>query len=274
MRNLSLRIYPAHRCGGCGDRSAGYVWSSTSTTTITRPDLTAPRLVVTTIAALRGYSDMVARQPGRLGLEHIADEAPSVPKGLTLNGFALTLLQQAAEMLGGEHDGALILPDPVTGEARVAKAGIGIFAPQAAGLKAASLPPGVAEYVARAMQEERGLTERHLIIRPIRTTMRQTGVLLFRPALRPKRDDPGLLDIICTSVGVALDNVHLYRHLLNQQDVLEEAVAARTQEFATANSDLVASQQKLREELRIAGTLQQSILPAELPSIRGSRGRR
>lgn len=225
--------------------------------------LTAPRLVVTTIAALRDYADVVARQLGRLGLEHVADETPFIPKGLTLNGFALTLLQQAAEMLGGEHDGALILPDAVTGEARVA-AGIGIFA-AAAGLKASSLPPGVSD-VARAMQEERALTERHLIIRPIRTTMRQTGVLLFRPATRPMGDDPGLLDIICTSVGVALDNVHLYRHLLNQQAVLEEAVAARTQEFATANTDLVASQQKLQEELRIAGTLQQSILPATFPS--------
>jgi serine phosphatase RsbU (regulator of sigma subunit)/CheY-like chemotaxis protein len=263
MRNLSLRIIQrTDAAEAAADPRLMFEYDINDQHRKT--DLTAPRLVVTTIAALRDYSDMVARQPGRLGLEHIADEPPSVPKGLTLNGFALTLLQQAAEMLGGEHDGALILPDPVTGEARVA-AGIGIFA-AAAGLKAASLPPGVAEYVARAMQEERGLTERHLIIRPIRTTMRQTGALLFRPALRPKRDDPGLLDIICTSVGVALDNVHLYRHLLNQQDVLEEAVAARTQEFATANSDLVASQQKLREELRIAGTLQQSILPAEFPS--------
>jgi sigma-B regulation protein RsbU (phosphoserine phosphatase) len=64
---------------------------------------------------------------------------------------------------------------------------------------------------------------------------------------------------------VGLDNVYLHTQLLEQQAVLEDTVLARTRELAAANRDLLATQAQLEEELRVAGTLQQSILPASFP---------
>ncbi len=85
-------------------------------------------------------------------------------------------------------------------------------------------------------------------------------------------DQLALVDIMCALVGVGLDNVHLHGRLLRHQADLEAQVAARTQELAAINADLLQTQNQINEELRVARTLQQSILPTAFPPHDGYQG--
>ena len=69
---------------------------------------------------------------------------------------------------------------------------------------------------------------------------------------------------MCALVGVGLDNVHLQAGCCATKPFGGE-VAARTQELAAINADLLQKQNQIDEELRVARTLQQSILPTAFP---------
>jgi serine phosphatase RsbU (regulator of sigma subunit) len=60
--------------------------------------------------------------------------------------------------------------------------------------------------------------------------------------------------------------------LLRSEERLEAEVARRTEELRTANAELVDKQQQIEEELKVARSLQQSILPAAFPVHDGFQG--
>lgn len=248
-----------------------------------KAELTAQKLFTSTIAALRSYADIVALDTSRRGLEHIIGHAPHLFSRRELAAFARALLAEVATLLVVPGDGAVIaqpahdadglalgLPEdavpPSAVEAGVVVAGTGRFADAIGQPASAVLDAALAPQVMAAMAIGAAHTDERLVIRPIRSGIGRSGAVLFLADTPLGSDQVALVDILCASVGVGLDNVHLHRRLLNHQAALEATVEQRTRELGVANRELLATQTQLQEELRVAGTLQQSILPAAFPA--------
>ena len=242
-----------------------------------KTELTAQKLFTATIAALRSYADIVALERSRRGLERIIAGAPELFARHSLTSFAETLLRQVAELSGRAGDGVIIIPAAETAAAAdapvmVVVAAMGCFQAARGHVYHEALPDAVAVPIRLALTERRGFTGEGEFARPIRTPDNRMAAVYFRADSPIDADHIALIDIVCALVGVGLDNVHLHDRLLRHQAQLETEVAARTRELAATNADLVQAQHQTNEELRFAGTLQQSILPAAFPSHAAYQG--
>jgi serine phosphatase RsbU (regulator of sigma subunit)/CheY-like chemotaxis protein len=233
-----------------------------------KTELTAQKLFTATIAALRSYSDIVALERSRRGLERIIAGAPELFARHSLSSFATTLLRQLAELSGVAGDAVLVIPAMDIGAAdapALVTATAGCFQAACGRPYREALPEAVAAQIETALTERRGLTGEREFTRPIRTPDNRMAAVYFRADTPVDDDHMALIDTMCALVGVGLDNVHLHGRLLRHQAQLEADVAARTQELAATNADLLQAQNRINEELRFARTLQQSILPASFP---------
>jgi len=242
-----------------------------------KTELTAQKLFTATIAALRSYSDIVALERSRRGLERIIAGAPELFARHSLTSFATTLLRQVAELSGQAGDGVIVIPaaettDPADALMLVVAA-TGCFQAARGRPYHEALPEAVAAPIGLALTERRGLTGEQEFARPIRTPDNRMAALYVCTDAPVDADHMALIDIMCALVGVGLDNVYLHDRLLRHQAQLEAEVAARTRELAATNADLLQTQNQINEELRFARTLQQSILPAAFPSHEAYEGR-
>lgn len=241
-----------------------------------KTELTAQKLFTATIAALRSYSDIVALERSRRGLERIIAGAPEMFARHSLANFATTLLRQVTQLSGQSGEGVIVMPVAATCDA----ADIPLVAAATGRFQAAqghpyqdALPDAVAAQIGLALTERRSLTSEEEFARPIRTPGHHRAAVYFRADAPVDADHMALIDIMCALVGVGLDNVHLHERLLRHQADLEAEVAERTQELAATNAGLLQAQNQINEELRFARTLQQSILPAAFPSHDAYEGR-
>jgi serine phosphatase RsbU (regulator of sigma subunit)/DNA-binding NarL/FixJ family response regulator len=232
-----------------------------------KTELTAQKLFTATIAALRAYADIIALERSRRGLERIIAGAPELFARHSLSSFASTLLRQVAELSGQAGDGVVVVaaePGEAASTMLVA-AGIGVFQSATFSPYQSVLPEKVAARIGQALVDRVELNGEQDFVRPIRTLDDRMAAVYFRAGQQIDADHLALIDIMCALVGVGLDNVHLHDRLLRHQARLEAEVAERTHELAAINADLLQTQTQINEELRVARTLQQSILPAAFP---------
>jgi serine phosphatase RsbU (regulator of sigma subunit)/ActR/RegA family two-component response regulator len=234
-----------------------------------KTELTAQKLFTATVSALRSYADIVALERSRRGLERIIRGAPELFARHTPSTFATTLLRQVAELSGQSGDGAVIIAsdeaDADDDELVPVAAAAGSFAAAQGRPYRNSLPEPVASHIRDALVHRMPMTGACEFARPIRTPDDRMAAVHFRAANAFEADDLALIETLSAMVGVALDNVHLNARLLRHQAGLEAEVAARTRELAEVNAGLMQAQSQINEELRVARTLQQSILPAAFP---------
>lgn len=221
-----------------------------------KADLTSQQLFTATIAALRSYADIIALDESRRFLAGLVQGAPQLFAQHDTHRFAEIALAQIASLLGPQHDHAL-LAQAVDGTWHCLAG-----SPRLRHIDLASLPAGCAAAMASGI----ALTQADLVLRPIHTTKAPATCLLILPEAQLSQDKCDLLDIFCSTLGVGFDNGALHHALLAEQAALEQRVAERTQELAEVNAALRATQAVMDEELRAAGTLQQSILPAAFPA--------
>ncbi|HUN99183.1 MAG TPA: SpoIIE family protein phosphatase [Bradyrhizobium sp.] len=241
-----------------------------------KTELTAQKLFTATIAALRSYSDIVALERSRRGLEQIIAATPELFARHTLASFVTTLLGQVADLTGQAGDGVVVIADDEAGEdidpAMLVVAASGRFVPARGRPYHEGLPDPVAPQIRLALTNRLPFTGEADFVRPIRTPDDRIAAIYFRAASALDTDRLVLVDIMCALVGVGLDNVKLHTRLLRHQAGLEAEVEARTRELATINADLLLTQNQINEELRVARTLQQSILPTGFPPHDGYQG--
>jgi signal transduction histidine kinase len=81
----------------------------------------------------------------------------------------------------------------------------------------------------------------------IRTVSGREVVVVLEAARQLSSTDRTLVEIFCSRLSVAFDNVILYEQLQRANTRLEERVAARTQELTNANRRLAAQWARLRQ---------------------------
>ena len=212
-----------------------------------KTELTADRLFTAMTAALRSYQQIQRMVATRRGLEIIIDAAAKLFDFKSMQRLAEGVLTQIASLLNVECAGILVLRDEGrNGESFSVLAGSGCYS-EFTGLHAVdTLQPSLVQVVREAF------VRRHHEFLPERSVLyMQTGsgreiVVLLEAAKDLSDTDRTLVEVFCSKLSVAFDNVILYEQLQEANLRLEQRVIERTRELTIANRRLSAQWERLR----------------------------
>jgi signal transduction histidine kinase len=212
-----------------------------------KTELTADRLFTAMTAALRSYQQIQRMVETRRGLEIIIDAAAKLFDFKSMQRLAEGVLTQIASLLNVDCAGILVLRDEGrNGENFSVLAGSGCYR-DFTGLRAVdSLQPELLDVVREAF------VRRHHEFLPERSVLyMQTGsgreiVVLLEAAKDLSDTDRTLVEVFCSKLSVAFDNVILYEQLQQANLYLEQRVVERTRELTAANRRLAAQWERLR----------------------------
>ena len=206
-----------------------------------KTELTAPRLATTMYSALRAYRDMRAIEAHRAGLENVIRASAQVFARQNSRDFATAVLSQLGAIVGLERGALYCTVDhgddaaPAREQFRIAAA-TGDYGPLLDSNAEDALPSSIAASLREAFHDKRHhFGPDHYVLHF--TDSRQTESLLFVGEgwdLSPL--DYKLVELFCTNVSIAFDNLHLKDELLEQQQdmlyLLAGAAETRSQETA------------------------------------------
>src|SRR5262245_9114394 len=211
-----------------------------------KTELTADRLFTAMTAALRSYQQIQRMVETRRGLEIIIDAASRLFDFRSMQQLAEGVLTQIASLLNVECAGILVLRDEGNGESFSVLAGSGCYS-QFTGLrKVDTLRPELRQTVREAFAR-RGhefLPERSVLY--MQTGSGREIVALLEAAKDLSETDRTLVEVFCSRLSAAFDNVILYEQLQEANARLEHRVMERTRELTTANRRLSAQWERLR----------------------------
>jgi signal transduction histidine kinase len=212
-----------------------------------KTELTADKLFTALAAALRSHEQLLRMAETRRGLEIIVEAAPSLFDLHSMQRLAEGVLTQIASLLATDCAGILVLRDE--GEDRFGK----FFVLAASGCYRDLRGPA-----ADALDEDVRLLIQQAFVRR-RTEFRPDRSVLYIPtgtgsevvvlldASKPLSEtDRTLVEIFCSRLPTAFDNIVLYEKLQEANTRLEGRVAARTAELTTMNQRLEAQWARAR----------------------------
>ncbi len=215
-----------------------------------KTELTADKLFTAMTAALRSYQQLQRMVETRRGLEIIIEAASTLFDFRSMQRLAEGVLTQIASLLNAQlrrHPGL----------ARGAE-----YARDFLGARRLRLlqPLHRQRGVAKTLDNELRVAGRGGIrAPPPRVFVPRRSVLYIKTAQRarsgggarggaqPLRHRPRLVEIFCSRLSIAFDNVILYEQLQAANARLEERVAQRTQDLTAANRRLAAQWARLRQ---------------------------
>jgi signal transduction histidine kinase len=210
-----------------------------------KTELTADKLFTSLTAALRSYQQLQRMVETRRGLEIIIEAASALFDFKSMQRLAEGVLTQIGSLLNVECAGILVLREAQnTRETFSVLAGSGCYS--------RFIGSDVLEHDLRQLVEE-AFARRHHEFSPrrsvlyIRTLSGREVVVVLEAARHLSSTDRTLVEIFCSRLSIAFDNVILYEQLQRANTRLEERVAARTQDLTTANRRLAAQWARLRQ---------------------------
>jgi signal transduction histidine kinase len=213
-----------------------------------KTELTADKLFTSLTAALRSYLQLQRMVETRRGLEIIIEAASTLFDFKSMQRLAEGVLTQIGSLLNVDCAGILVLREAQnTHETFSVLAGSGCYS-RFIGTEVSQ----ILENDLRQLVEE-AFARRHHEFSPrrsvlyIRTVSGREVVVVLEAARQISSTDRTLVEIFCSRLSVAFDNVILYEQLQRANTRLEERVAARTQELTNANRRLTAQWARLRQ---------------------------
>src|SRR6187399_111335 len=213
-----------------------------------KTELTADKLFTSLTAALRSYQQLERMVQTRRGLEIIIDAASTLYDFKSMQRLAEGVLTQIASLLNVDCAGILVLR-----EAQNAHETFSVLA--GSGCYSRFIGSEVSEIIEHDLRHlvEEAFTRRHHEFSPrrsvlyIKTLSGREVVVVLEAARHLSSTDRALVEIFCSRLSIAFDNVILYEQLQRANTRLEERVAARTQDLTTANRRLAAQWARLRQ---------------------------
>src|SRR5262245_46485674 len=213
-----------------------------------KTELTADKLFTALTAALRSYQQLQRLLETRRGLEMIVEGASTLYDFKSMQRLAEGVLTQIASLLKVECRGILVLREGDTAPGKFSiLAGSGCYRHFAGKTDAAALDPVLMEAVQNAFLRRAHEFQPKISALYIRTaTAREVVVVMETP--RPlTATDRSLVELYCSRLSVAFDNVVLYEQLHEANVRLEERVRERTRALTQANQRLSAQRTLLRQ---------------------------
>src|SRR5690606_37024642 len=210
-----------------------------------KTELTADKLFTSLTAALRSYQQLERMVQTRRGLEIIIDAASTLFDFRSMQRLAEGVLTQIASLLNADCAGILVLREGENGaETFSILAGSGCYR-QYTGSHA--LDADLHEIVQQAFARRRNEFYPTRSLLYIRTGMGREIVVMVETARQLSDTDRALVEVFCSKLSVAFENVLLYEQLQAANAGLEERVRARTSELTLANERLAAQWDRLRQ---------------------------
>ena len=216
-----------------------------------KTELTADKLFTTLTAALRAHQQLKRMAETRRGLEIIIDAAAALFDFRSMQRLAEGVLTQIASLLNVDCAGILVLRDESWTDERFAVlAGSGCYSDCVGCDDPRALDPGLLALVRHAFERRRHEFDSHRSVLYVHTASGREIVVLLETGRPLSGTDRALVEVFCSRLSVAFDNVVLYEQLQNANAHLEERVTQRTRELTLANTRLAAQREQLRSSNR------------------------
>ena len=204
-----------------------------------KTELTAERLFTTMYATLRAYRDVMIIETNKRGLERVIECSAEVFSHQTSPAFASAVLEQIINVLGVDR-GALYCkaPDPkISPDGLVIQAATGRYRDLINSPASQALPERILASLRKAWSEKQSvISEDHYVLHF--TDSRQSESLLYvGESYRLREVDYKLLEVFCTNVSIAFENLSLNQELTESQTEMLCLLAgvAETRSLETAN---------------------------------------
>jgi signal transduction histidine kinase/CheY-like chemotaxis protein len=213
-----------------------------------KTELTADKLFTALTAALRSHQQLQRMVETRRGLEIIIEAASALFDFKSMQRLAEGVLTQIASLLNVDCAGILVLREADDArETFSVLAGSGCYS-RFIGADASQ----IIDHDLRRLVEEAFARRQHEFsprrsVLYIRTLSGREVVVVLEAARHLSDTDRALVEIFCSRLSIAFDNVILYEQLQRANTRLEERVAQRTQDLTTANRRLAAQWARLRQ---------------------------
>jgi signal transduction histidine kinase/CheY-like chemotaxis protein len=212
-----------------------------------KTELTADKLFTALTAALRSYQQLQRMVETRRGLEMIIEGASTLYDFKSMQLLAEGVLTQIGSLLNVECGGILVLREGGPPQEKFSVlAGSGCYSHFEGTAGTASLDVLLREAVQGAF--ERRCHEFHpkLSVLYIRTASAREVVVAVETARPLSATDRALVEVFCSRLSVAFDNVILYEQLHEANVRLEERVRERTRALTSANERLTSQWARIR----------------------------
>ncbi len=211
-----------------------------------KTELTAEKLFTTITAALRSYEQLQRLTETRRGLEIIIDAAANLFDIGSMQRLAEGVLTQLASLLAVDCAGILVLRERKAGQGLAVLAGSGCYSHLTGAGAWDMLDPEIRTHVEEAFQRRRHefLAGRYLLY--IGTGSGRELVVLLDSPKKLSDTDRALIEVFCSRLSVAFDNLGLYEALQQANAELERRVEERTAELTAANQRLEIQRARLR----------------------------
>jgi putative nucleotidyltransferase with HDIG domain len=204
-----------------------------------KTELTSERLFTTLYATLRAYRDVMAIETGKCGLERVIACSAAVFSHQSGPAFGLAVLEQLIGLLGIDP-GVLYCRTSdreCSPESFVVRAGTGRYRDMIDRAAGHALPEDLLDALKLAWREERSvISNDHFALNF--SDSRRTERLFYVGQTRQLAElDLQLLELFCTNVSIAFENVLLNRELDDSQSEMLCLLAgvAETRSLETAN---------------------------------------
>ena len=211
-----------------------------------KTELTAEKLFTALTAALRSYEQLQKLVETRRGLEIIIDAAATLFDFRSLQRLAEGVLTQLASLMDVECAGILVLREG-SGEGKIlVLAGSGCYSDFAVPEGAKPLDDELQQLIAEAFQKRCHdfSVGRYLLY--IGTSSGRELIVLMDAQKQLSDTDKKLVEVFCSRLAAAFDNVTLYERLERANQRLEEKVARRTAQLLAAKERLEMQSARLK----------------------------
>ena len=222
-----------------------------------KTELTADKLFTSLTAALRSHEQLQRMVETRRGLEIIIEAASALFDFKSMQRLAEGVLTQIGSLLNAHCAGILVLREGQNAhETFSVLAGSGCYSRFIGTEVSKIIENDLRKLVEEAFARRRHEFSAHRSVLYIRTLSGREVVVVLEAARDLSDTDRALVEIFCSRLSIAFDNVILYEQLQAANTRLEDRVAQRTKDLTAANRRLAAQWARLRQ----ANTFKSEIL--------------
>jgi signal transduction histidine kinase/CheY-like chemotaxis protein len=213
-----------------------------------KTELTADKLFTALTAALRSHQQLQRMVETRRGLEIIIEAASALFDFKSMQRLAEGVLTQIASLLNVDCAGILVLRESQNAhETFSVLAGSGCYSRFIGSDVSHIIEQDLRQLVEEAFSRRHHEFSSRRSVLYIKTLSGREVVVVLEAARHLSNTDRALVEIFCSRLSIAFDNVILYEQLQRANTRLEERVAARTQDLTNANRRLTAQWSRLRQ---------------------------
>jgi signal transduction histidine kinase/CheY-like chemotaxis protein len=213
-----------------------------------KTELTADKLFTALTAALRSHQQLQRMVETRRGLEIIIEAASTLFDFKSMQRLAEGVLTQIASLLNVTCAGILVLREAQNSHEHFSVlAGSGCYSRFIGTDVQEMIDNDLKRLVEEAFSRRQHEFSARRSVLYIKTVSGREVVVVLEAARKLSETDRALVEIFCSRLSVAFDNVILYEQLQAANTQLEKRVEQRTQDLTAANRRLAAQWARLRQ---------------------------